>query len=198
MTAKCSIGGCGKQVVSRGWCEGHYKRWLRHRDPTAGNTSPGEPERFLRYALTYDGEKCLIWPFARNEGRAAIWAAGRVQLVSRLVCEDRHGPPPGPAHEAAHGCGRGHDGCVARKHLRWATHIENEADKVAHGTLAFGERNGSARLTEEDVINIRRLKGTATQQAIADSYRVSRQLISHIHRGKGWTWLSDAQHEEAA
>lgn len=29
----CSIEGCDKRVVSRGWCMGHYRRWQMHGDP---------------------------------------------------------------------------------------------------------------------------------------------------------------------
>lgn len=37
---RCSIQGCDGAVVSRGWCEGHYRRWLDHSDPLAGRLSP--------------------------------------------------------------------------------------------------------------------------------------------------------------
>ena len=29
----CSLD-CGETVHARGWCEKHYRRWLRHGDPT--------------------------------------------------------------------------------------------------------------------------------------------------------------------
>lgn len=32
----CSIKDCGDPVDSRGWCNRHYTRWLRHGDPLAG------------------------------------------------------------------------------------------------------------------------------------------------------------------
>ena len=32
-TRTCSIEGCSKPAVSRGWCEKHYSRWKRHGDP---------------------------------------------------------------------------------------------------------------------------------------------------------------------
>lgn len=33
--AKCSIAGCGKYVVGRGWCSMHHARWKAHGDPNA-------------------------------------------------------------------------------------------------------------------------------------------------------------------
>lgn len=51
MASSCQIGGCQKpiRIISRGWCEMHYTRWLRHGDPlhtfwhgygTRGKVSP--------------------------------------------------------------------------------------------------------------------------------------------------------------
>jgi hypothetical protein len=36
----CSVTHCGKPTSHRTWCEGHYRRWLDHGDPTAGRRSP--------------------------------------------------------------------------------------------------------------------------------------------------------------
>ena len=36
----CSVDGCGKHAHSRGWCEPHYRRWLRNGSPTGGRASP--------------------------------------------------------------------------------------------------------------------------------------------------------------
>lgn len=132
----CSIPDCGKPVKTKGWCTGHYKRWLRHGSPTCGRTPPGEPERFYRQVvLPYDGDECLLWPYAAlSSGYATLHLNGRAQIVSRLVCEETYGPPPTRHHEAAHRCGKGHLGCVTRSHLRWATPTENQADKLLSGT----------------------------------------------------------------
>lgn len=34
--ATCSIGGCGRKVIARGWCSKHYQRWSNHGDPLGG------------------------------------------------------------------------------------------------------------------------------------------------------------------
>lgn len=36
MTETCTIPDCGKPVIARGWCEGHYRRWRRHGSPVGG------------------------------------------------------------------------------------------------------------------------------------------------------------------
>lgn len=53
-------------------------------------------------------------------------------LVHRLVCSAFHGAPPTDKHQAAHNNGM-KDDCSA-DNVRWATAIENCADRKAHGT----------------------------------------------------------------
>src|SRR5690606_29105850 len=101
------------------------------------------------------------------------------------------GPPPTVEHEAAHSCGKGHEGCVNPHHLRWATSTENKADTLIHGTRNRGERNRSAKLTDAKVYEIRRLLAAGmTQTAIAAMFAVSLTTISKIAAGKIWGWLA--------
>lgn len=132
--------------------------------------------------------------------------------VNRLVCAAFHGPPPNETDHAAHLNGIRDDN--RPENLRWASAVENMADKEAHGSvprgdrngarlhpgrLARGERNGkytkpertprgtahgSARLCEEQVRAIR-LDGRPQRQ-IAKSYGVSRGAIVSIVNGLTW------------
>ena len=177
----CSIPDCGKLAPSnrKGWCEAHYTRWRRHGDPLAGGTSKGDAERFYRETvLNYEGDECLIWPFARLPSGYAKMNEGNVH---RKLCEEVHGEPPSPEHEAAHSCGNGKLGCVTKGHLSWKTHLENEADKLAHGTRLSGERHWNAKLTDEQIATIR----SSTEQGItlATQYNVSPGHISYVRRG---------------
>lgn len=189
----CSIDGCGKEHVARGWCNVHYRRWKAHGDPLGGATSPNEAQRYFQATvLRYEGDECLIWPFARNAaGYGLMRHEGGSKLVSRVICRDVNGPPPTPEHEAAHSCGRGEDGCVTKRHLFWKTHTENMADKNSHGTVARGHRHGMAKLTEERVRQIRALKGTIPQREIGERFSIAQQQVSDILSGKNWGWLAD-------
>lgn len=183
----CSIAGCGKRHEARGWCKAHYKRWERHGDPLAGGTRHGEPTRYLSdVVLQYEGEECLIWPYAKNgAGYGEITAGGgKVTYIHRVACEAENGPPPSASHEARHKCGNGHMGCVAKKHLEWGTHAENQTDRVSHGTDNRGEKHPLHKLTRAEVLAIRAIGSTRSQSAVATDFGVSRATISDILRGR--------------
>jgi|SRR5579859_3787307 len=54
-----------------------------------------------------------------------------------------------------------------------------------------GEANNHADLTDEEVIEIRKMEaaGNLTQQDIADTFEVDRSLVSHIHYRRKWGHL---------
>lgn len=187
----CSIPDCGKRHFGRGWCNQHYSRWRYNGDPLAlAVKKPTEIQTFFRkVVLTHDEEACLLWPYARiNSGYPNMLHEGRTQLVHRVVCEIAHGAPPTAMHQAAHGCGN--KTCVNSRHLRWATQIENEVDKLNHGRLRRGERCYQSGLTDDSAREILNLKNSGLQQKeIGALYGVSADVVHQIHSRKTWAWL---------
>lgn len=66
----------------------------------------------------------------------------------------------------------------------------NHSDKIKHGTRNWGARNGQARLTPEDVIQIR--QSAATEEVLASEFGVTRTTIGRIRRGEAWV---DRRHD---
>ena len=155
-TDPCRIEGCEKFSHGHGLCIKHYKRLLKHGDPLAG-ADYGMAKTFYDSLLTHDDrEKCVIWPFAKNvAGYGQIRRNKKTQLVSRLICVAVHGEPPTSKHEAAHLCGKGHQACVNPHHLAWKTWAENNADKLVHGTHNRGDKHCFAKLTNDQVRQLR-------------------------------------------
>ena len=184
----CSVEGCGKKHYARSYCTKHYALWRLNGDPNGlGSTKHGAPKAWLDASLGSVTDDCLIWPFTRTKsGYPRLWHGGRMYPAYRLVCEMAHGEPPTPAHQAAHSCGRGRDGCVNPNHLRWATRAENERDKIVHGTVPRGEKNAMAKLTGEDVATIREVAPFATQASLCRHYGISSAQMSRIINGKRW------------
>jgi DNA invertase Pin-like site-specific DNA recombinase len=65
------------------------------------------------------------------------------------------------------------------------------ADKLIHGTENRGDRNGQSRLTEDQVREIRRLKGSMFQREIAEKFGVTLSTVNHIYNRTTWAWLND-------
>jgi hypothetical protein len=135
----CTVPGCALPFTALGLCAKHYRRLKLFGDPIGGKDMKTKRGELLRYynevVRPYEGDDCLLWPYHRGgRGYAQISIDGKTRYVSRMICEEEHGPPPTGSEEAAHSCGNGHLGCVARNHLRWATKLENEQDKIGHGT----------------------------------------------------------------
>lgn len=189
----CSVLGCANRYEARGLCSVHYHRWQRTGDasPEVPERTPaGEALRFLEdVVMNYDGDDCLTWPYTRTSGYGQIDLEGKGRIVSRIVCEKINGAPPSPEYDAAHSCGKGHEGCVTKGHVSWKTRAENILDKNAHGTMARGSRSGQAKLTEDDIRTIRGLRGIRTYKQIAEMFGVSISNIGYILTGRTWGWL---------
>ncbi len=77
------------------------------------------------------------------------------------------------------------------ENLSWGTHSDNNGlDKERDGTTAKGERNGSSKLTEEQVLQIPKLRSQGLlQREIGDLFGVCQAQISRVLRGKQWSHL---------
>src|SRR5687768_13005961 len=101
-TPSCSIRDCNRPPKSQDVCSSHYMRQRRYGDPLEGGTDKGEAQRYYReVVLPYEGNECLFWPFSRRQNG---YAQLNQRSVHRMVCEEKHGPPPTPRHQAAHSC----------------------------------------------------------------------------------------------
>lgn len=191
MGTTCKVDGCGRPLKASGLCNSHYHRLRTYGDPLGGSRQRGYVTEFYeRVVLRFEGDDCLIWPYAKVRGYAVMGRDSR--YVSRLLCVGEHGFPPSPEHQAAHSCGNGDRGCVNRHHIRWATPAENQADRREHGTHIRGERQWQAKLTLSDVVEIKKKQGLESQRALANRFGVSRQAIRNIFSGRSWSHVEVA------
>lgn len=107
--------------------------------------------------------------------------------ISRLVLECFVGPRP----LGMHGCHNDGDPKNNRvENLRWDTPRGNQADRIRHGTSNRGEKNGSAKLQESDVVEIRHLRSIGVKSAeVAVMFGVSRATVSFAATGRTWKHL---------
>lgn len=183
----CTVSGCDNAHLAKGLCRKHYTRLYRHGDVDKTIiSSPGEAIEWLKSMVSFDGPDCLIWPFLpkNSQGYASARYDGRQQNASRIMCTLAHGDPPDDDMDSAHSCGKGHEGCVHPKHLRWATRTENHADKKLHGTHLYGEKIANSKLTEKEVREIK--ESTERVEDLAAKYGISRAHAYDIRAGKRW------------
>lgn len=179
----CSHPSCDRPHYGKGYCNRHYARLRRTGSAdSVRKLANGTTTHWLTtVALTWESDNCLIWPFAVGNHGYGLCDG---ELAHRRVCEAENGAPPAGL-QAAHSCGN--QLCVNKRHLRWATRQENEADKLTHGTRLMGESHPLAALSETDVLSIRAAKGP--QREIANTYGISQQTVSDIKTRKRWAWL---------
>lgn len=107
--------------------------------------------------------------------------------VHRLVCFAFHGPQPSEDHEVAHWDGSRDNNRA--DNLRWATRVENAADKFRHGTVYRG--GGYRVIDAATAAQIkRRLNAGEMQKEITASLGLKRGVVGHIARGKTWAHIS--------
>ena len=85
-------------------------------------------------------------------------------------------------HNLCHTCDN--PACCNPAHLFEGSHQDNAHDMVLKGRNARGETHARAKLTEDDVRQIR--SSTRTNAEEAERYEVSRPQISCIRSGKYW------------
>jgi hypothetical protein len=71
--------------------------------------------------------------------------------------------------------------------LQWGTPVENSNDKIRHGTVPKGSQHHNAKLTAEQVYEIRSAAGT--HKEIAAKYEVTKSVVTNIKNRKSWAWL---------
>lgn len=133
-------------------------------------------------------EKQILAFGSNKQGRlqVALSAYGKVRRfqVHTLVCTAFNGPCP-EGLECRHEDGN----CANNRpgNLSWGTHTDNMRDKRKHGTQTEGGDSPRAKLTEKQVLAIR--KDKRTMRAIAKDYGVSMVAIVFIKNRKTWKHL---------
>jgi HNH endonuclease/NUMOD4 motif-containing protein len=108
----------------------------------------------------------------------------RNHFVHRLVLEAFVGPCP-RGLQARHLNGDCTDNSPSN--LAWGTTAENVEDSIRHGTKPRGSAHANAKLTEDDVREIRRRVAMGTSHSeLAKAWHVSKATICSIAARRSW------------
>lgn len=136
---------------------------------------------------------CWEWKGARNQSGYGWFSVGsRLRRAHRIAYELTVGPVPSGMN-VLHSCDN--RACVRPEHLRVGTQRDNMADMDSRnrrfspfrGQVQAGESNRQARLSEDDVREIRRLREAGgSLRDIAAQYGVSETNVCGIARRRFW------------
>lgn len=78
--------------------------------------------------------------------------------------------------------------------LAWGTVIENNRDRIAHGTIPKGIGHYRAKLREWEVHEIRVYASAGVREVVlANAYGVSRSAVKHIKHNRSWSEQYDPE-----
>jgi hypothetical protein len=144
-------------------------------------------ERFRRYYVSGPKDACWIWTgtFDRN-GYGVISDEKRRQLrAHRVAYEQAHHVHIPEDKYVLHDCDN--PACVNPAHLKLGTSADNNRDMITRRRHRFGQRHHRAKITEEQVREIRALYPGMSQSAIAIRYGLDQTTVSQIIRKVNWT-----------
>ena len=130
---------------------------------------------------------CWVWTYSRDQKGYGHFGAlkRKVTRAHRVAWFLEHGSWPQPC--ALHKCDN--RACVRPDHLFEGDNADNMRDMVAKGRdrhLA-GSQNGRAKLSEEQVSEIRRrLAAGERQNALAREFGIGLTTMSHLANGHTW------------
>jgi hypothetical protein len=140
-------------------------------------------ERFWAKVEIIPEHPCWEWIGTKKDGYGRMFPDLRAHRVS---WELHFGQIPN-ALVVRHDCDN--RPCVRPDHLRLGTTQDNTADRTKRNRQAKGEKQGSARLTEAQVLEIRELAKSQNCSQIAKIYGVHRSHAWAIVTGVKWSYL---------
>ena len=181
---------CDRLAIVRGYCDKHYRRWLKGQPVNALSRLDKTPEqRFWEKVDRRGKDDCWNWTAAilvgKNGGYGMFAAHGgrqggywRAHRYSYLLYYRFH---PGKLC-VLHTCDN--RSCVNPRHLFLGDRAINAADMVLKNRQRRGESKPLAKLTEIIVRKIRKsTKGTC---ALSRQFGVSPAAISRARNGLTW------------
>lgn len=161
------------------------------------------PERLQHDVANRDrsSECWLDGPWRHDhDGYGRIWTSGlngaprrnvKAHVLAKEIATGGH--PDGM--QGLHTCDTPR--CYNPDHITWGTVAENMGDMARKGRAARGERNGQAKVTAEQVAEIRDRYKTRSEgaksgdlQRLADAYGISRSMVLLIVQREQWAHVA--------
>lgn len=182
---------CPKPIHARGFCITHYMAFMRS-DEFIKVYIPTPEERYEKLIDRSNKNGCHIWIGNRNNkmGYGRFRVQNRLELAHRFGYELKYGKIP-VGYMVLHKCDN--PPCQNSKHWFIGTAKDNMTDmiKKGRGNKARGEQNNLSKLTEKQVIEIRKryISEKITHRKLASEYGVTHSTIGDIIRKNIWSHI---------
>jgi len=197
----CSVSGCTNKYRSIGLCGTHWRINKKYGTPLPlcwcgepAQTNAGNhafsifcknhtlTKRFWDYVDMKSEDECWEWTGSKTSaGYGLIYWENELKYSHRVSLELDGRPVPDKWH-ACHTCDN--PPCVNPKHLFPGTPHDNVKDKVKKGRHTFGENHPNSKLSDTEVLEIRKLASEGVWQSdLARTYKVHPGHISTIVAG---------------
>lgn len=159
------------------------------------NLSREDTRRFWSKVVRRSDDECWVWAAATVGGYGTFKTGGRQVKAHRIAYALEVGPIP-EGQIVCHRCDV--PNCVNPSHLFLGTHADNAADRNRKNRQATGARTkperrargeaaSGAKLTEDEVLNIRySLRAGNSVRSVARYYGVSPSAVQFIKSGHTW------------
>lgn len=154
--------------------------------------NPITEQEFWRRARR-DANGCLVWIRRLDQnGYAPIFRRGRWTKAHRLAWEFSNGKVPSGMN-VCHRCDN--RACIEPTHLFVGTQSDNMRDCENKGRAnhPVGERNNKAKLTSEEVLELRRRRAAGeSMYRLGKVFGIARQSVRSIILGRHWRHVQEA------
>lgn len=195
-TMACKVENCenlgvkanGKRYFLGGMCRPHYRRFKKYGDPSGGKRLDGEALNYFIETYKNETDQCILWTFNKfHSGHGNVTYKGKCTRVHRLAMELLVGGAPEGKPEVMHLCNV--PSCYNIKHLKYGTHAENMAYMSESGRSPVGEKCGTSKLKEIQIVPI--LEDNRPNEVIGRDYGVSGGAVWKIKNRKSWIHIFD-------
>ena len=149
-------------------------------------------ERFWPKVDVCGEDDCWEWTACKDKaGYGYMTVNAKPRLATHVLFYLRKGHWPAKGRTCNHHCDN--PPCLNPKHLYLGTQASNARDMVQRGRHRYvvrkGERNGSAKLTEKEVRQIRQRykRGGTTYKELGQKFDISNTTIRDIKTRRTWS-----------
>jgi len=184
---KCKI--CEEPSKGLGYCSKHYQNFKRLGTPHATRKYRNSIEDLIEIVenLSENENGCKIWINSKNNyGYGTFYICDKNYLISRLIYS-HYFPANYDGLVIRHKCDIRN--CCNIAHLETGTTKQNSEDMVKRGRSLFGSKNYNSKLSDQQIIEIRKSYPENSITELGKKYGVTKQAISNYINYRSYSHL---------